>query len=189
MKFTLLLIFATFILFGCKENSKQSFYNLINDNFLIIVDTTAYKTGRLIQIPKDTHNINSLNKVCILVDAVFKNSSELNQLLLTSVRKENLKDFEELLLNGKDSEFDTIDISQLTKTGKFTLTKSKMVLGTPCSVIAGKITFYKPYINQNKAIIVFSISESSKAGFTNSFLFRKKNGLWENIKKIEIERW
>jgi hypothetical protein len=189
MKFTLILFLTTNLLFGCKENSKQSFYNLINDNFFIIVDTIAYKSGRLIQIPNDTNNINSLNKICIMVDTVFQNYSELNQSLLKSVVKENLQDFEELLLNDKDSEFDAMDISQFTKTGKFTLIKSKMTSGTPCSVIAGKITFYKPYIKQNKAIIVFSISESSKAGFTNSFFFRKKNGLWENIKKIEIERW
>jgi hypothetical protein len=174
---------------GCAENPKQSFYNLVNENFLKIVDTTAYKTGRLIQIPNDTFNNFKLDKVCILVDTTFNSSAELNKSILTLVRKENLKEFEELVLNGIKLNFDPIDISLINKTGKYALVKSRMVRGISCSAIAGEITFYKPYIAQNNAIIVFSISESSKSGYTNCWLFKRYKGIWENIKKIEIERW
>lgn len=189
MRFTVFFLFFFFLILGCSEKPQQSFYNLINDNFLTIVDTTAYKTGRLIQIPNDTLHVGSLNKVCICVDAAFVSSSELNKSILKSFQENNLKDFEELLLKGNYLNLDSIDITQLTNTGKYLLTKSAIIEGTLCSTIAGKITFYKPYITQSKAIIVYSISTSPKSGFTNCWLFRKQNGVWKNIKRIEIEKW
>lgn len=189
MRFTLFFLFFIFLILGCSETPKQSFYNLINDKFLAIVDTTAYKTGRLIQIPNDTLHDKNLDKICILVDTAFNSSTELNKSLLISFQENNLKDFEELLLEGNYLKLDSIDISQLTNTGKYVLTKSTLTDETLCSAIGGKVRFYKPYITQSKAIIIFSISESSKSGFTYCWLFRRRNDLWENIKKIEIERW
>lgn len=189
MRFTLFFLCLNFLIIGCSETPKQSFYNLINDNFLAIVDTTAYKTGRLIQIPNDSLHDDNLDKICILVDTVFNSFSELNKSLTISFQEKNLKDFEALLLEGNYLKLDSIDISQLTNTGKYILTKSTLTDGTLCSSIGGKVTFYKPYITKSNAIIIFSISESSKSGFTNCWLFKRRNGLWEIVKKVEIERW
>lgn len=190
MKLTLFYLFFFFLILGCSETPKQSFYNLVNDNFLTIVDTTAYKTGRLIQIPNDTsHDDNNLDKICIMVDTAIKSSSVLKKSLLILFQENNLKDFEELLLEANYLKLHTIDISKFTNTGKYTITKSTLTDGTLCSAIGGKVTFYKPFITQSKAIIIFSISESSKSGFTNCLLFRRQKNLWENIKKFEIERW
>ncbi|TBR17996.1 MAG: hypothetical protein EPO57_08460 [Chitinophagaceae bacterium] len=189
MKLKSYFIGLIFCLTGCSENPKQSFYNLVNQNFLNFVDTTAYKTGRLIQIPNELINNLNLDKVCILVDAAFTSSKELNKSVLTMVCQENLKEFEDLVLSGKELNFDTIDISRINKKGKYALVNSRLAKEISCSAIAGKITFYKPYIAQSKAIIIFSISESSKSGYTNCWLFKKYNGNWENIKTIEIERW
>jgi len=189
MNVKLFFLLLILIITGCTENPKQNFYNLINENFFMIADSTAYRTGRLIQIPSDALDDHSFNKVCILVDTAFNNPAGLSKYLLISIQEENLKEFEEIVLCVNDLEFDTIDISQCTKTGKFTLITSKMAPGMLCSAIAGKVTFFKPYINKNKAIIIFSISESSKSGYTNSLLFRKENGKWKFIKRIDIERW
>lgn len=174
---------------GCKENPKQIYYNLLNDNFFKFVDTTAYKTGRLIQIPNDTTTLSNLDKVCILMDTSLNMPPELKKSVLNSVRNANLKDFEELVLIDLDFTFIRIDLTKIKQTGKFRLFAPDKTNETECSKIAGKITFYKPFISQNKALIVLSISESSKSGYTNAFLFEKKNKMWKNFKIFEIERW
>lgn len=189
MKLSPYLIILSFCIIGCVETPKHSFYNLVNENFLKFVDTTAYKTGRLIQIPNDTLNSFNLNKICILIDTVLNNSKELNKSILASIRKENLKDFEELLLKGIEFNFNSIDISLIKKTGKYLLINSKKEKEILCSVATGKVTFYKPYMTQNEAIVILSISESFKSGYTSCWLFKKHNGVWENIKNFEIERW
>lgn len=174
---------------GCKENSKHTYYKLLNDNFLKFVDTNAYKTGRLIQIPNDTINLSNLNKICILADTTLHMPPELKKSVLIAVRSANLKDFEELVLNGLDMTLSTIDLTIIKKTGKFRLFVSDKMTGTECDKIAGKITFYKPFISNKNALIVIAISESSKSGYTNAFLFEKKNKVWKNFKVFEIERW
>lgn len=183
--FIVLILCAT----SCRDNAKQSFYYLVNENFFMFVDTIAYKTGRLIQIPGDTfHNFN-LNKISISIDTSFDNSVRINESVLAAVRTENLKDFEELILNDEGLKFNALNISLIKNTGKFDLVNSKNVMEVSGSAVNGEITFYKPYIAGNFAIIVLSISESSKAGYINCWLFRRENGIWGNIKKIEIERW
>ncbi len=189
MKIKSYFLFLIICIIGCSENRKQLFYDLINDNFLMIVDTAAYKTGRLIQIPNDTSNNLNFNKICILVDTVINNAGELYKSISTSVRSENLPGFEELLLNRRESNLELLEIPLITKSGKYVLVKSRMANEIPCSTIAGKLTFYKPYINHDKAIITFSISQSAKAGYTNCWLFERYNGKWTNVKKIEIEKW
>ncbi len=190
MKLKLYFIALILCITGCSENSpKQSFYRLLNQNFLEFLDTTAYKTGRLIQIPNDTLNNLNLNKVCILVDTALNKSKELTKNILTIVSQENLEEFKGLILNGMELDIDQIDMYRINKTGKYALVNSRVEEEVLCSVIAGKITFYRPYIYQNKAIVIFSISESSKSGYTNCWLFKKFNGNWENVKIIEIERW
>jgi len=189
MKVGLFYLFFILLVFGCAEKPKQSFYDLINDNFFTIVDSAAYKSGRLIQIPNDTFSSNKIDEVCILIDTMFGRSLEWKKSLLTAVKGESLKDFEAILLKENDSEFDKIELSNLKNTGRFTLINANTTSSSTCSSSAGKISFYKPYINEDKAIVIFSISESSKAGYTTSLFFRKQNRKWEIMDKVELERW
>jgi hypothetical protein len=181
-------VFLVFAI-GCAKPTSKSFYDLVNNHFLNMVDTIAYKTGRLIQIPNDTSSIISDGRICILIDTAFNNSEELKNDLLTSVRREGLGDFEELILGGKVPHFESIDMSMIKHTGRYVLVNSKSSKELACSVTSGEITFYEPYITQDLAIIVFSISESPKAGFTRCWLFRNHNQVWEKIKTIELQRW
>ncbi len=190
MKSLKLCIFLIIVLTGCIQNSSQIFYQLVNENFLQFVDTSAYKSGRLIQIPHDSSTKSNFDKICISVDTSVSKSIKLKEFISTYVKDTAIKDFETILINKSEVAINSIDLSAINCSGKFILTKSTDQQWYPkCNVIAGKITFHQPYIAHNKAIIILSISESLKAGYTNAFLFRKQKGIWERIKTIEIERW
>lgn len=55
MKKCFTLLFTAIVwLISCSPDQTHEFYSLINENFLALTDTVAYKTGRLIAIPGDT---------------------------------------------------------------------------------------------------------------------------------------
>jgi hypothetical protein len=185
-------IFFVIIVFiiGCKEDTENDFYALINDNFLSMVDTTAYKTGRLIQIPNDTVAGISFEKICIKVEDQLRTSKVLKQSVFKSVSNENLLEFKSLLEKDFETRIEKFDKSSIRNLGRFELvTSSDDLKFKKCDVLAGQIAFHQPYISQGKAIILLSISESNKSGYTNAFILRKRNGKWNIIEEFEIERW
>jgi hypothetical protein len=177
------------IITSCKADPQQSFYDLIHDNFLSITDTIAYSTGKLIQVPNDTSKIYPLDKICILIDTVYINSTELSKSILKSVQSEDLKDYEKLMLDGMASCLNSIDVSKIKNTGRFSLITPNFTKGLSCEAVAGKIFFHETFVTHDRAIVAFSISNSPKAGYTNCWLFKKHNETWEIVKRIELERW
>ncbi len=187
----MILILVIFILciIGCKVSSKETFYELVNDNFLQLVDTAAYRTGRLIQIPNDTLNELKLENLCIEIDTTLGMPTELSSSIQNMLRSEKITDFEKLFLDGADLSIDKIELTKLKKTGRFNLFTVEQINKNRCSKMVGKIRFYRPFVSNDRAIITLTISESSKAGYTKVYLFNKQNGKWKNIKVLEIERW
>jgi hypothetical protein len=189
MKIRLLSIFVLISIISCKENFKDSYYELLNENFLQFVDTIAYRTGRLIQIPNDTSSEFELKHLCIQIDTVLEIPTEISLSIQNTLHNEKLTDFENLFFGGADLKFNKLELIKLQRIGRFKLVPVDDLKRNQCSKIAGKIKFYRPFISKKRAIIPFSISESSKAGYTKVYLFSKENGIWKNIKVLEIERW
>ena len=183
MKIKLILVFTKLFIIGCKENHKHTFYTLLNDNFLTIVDTIAYKTGRIIQIPNDAASDLKFNNFCIEIDTALSISTYLSKSIAIALNKEHLTEFEALFLAGSNQNIDTLDLSRLTKTGKYKLythEKIKDCIGFKIDCI---ITFHRPYISSSKAIIPLTIIESKKGGYSKFYLFEKQNGIWKKIKE------
>ena len=189
MKIRLLSTFVLLSIISCKENFKDSYYELLNDNFLHFVDTIAYRTGRLIQIPNDTSSEFKLKNLCIEIDTVLSMPTDISLSIQKTLRNEKLTDFENLFLGEAEFKFDKIELKRLNRIGRFNLVTVDDLKRNQCNKIAGKIKFFSPLVSKNKAIIPFSISESSKAGYTKVYLFSKQNDTWKNIKILEIERW
>jgi hypothetical protein len=129
------------IITSCKADPQQSFYDLINDNFLSIKDTIAYSTGKLIQVPNDTSKIYPLDKICILIDTVCINSTELSKSILTAVQSDDLKDYERLMIDGMASSLNPVDISKIKNTGRFSLNYPKLHKGVVMRSNRGKNNF------------------------------------------------
>jgi hypothetical protein len=188
MRISLIFVFLLCII-GCKESPKKTYYKLLNNNFLQFVDTVAYKTGRLIQIPNDTSNEFKFENLCIEIDTTLGMPVELSASIQNTFRSQKLPDFEKLFLDGAELSIDKIELTELKNTGRFNLFTIEQINKNRCSKIVGKIRFYSPLISKGRAIITLTISESSKAGYTKVYLFNEQNGNWENIKVLEIERW
>jgi hypothetical protein len=189
MKLKLYFFVFLVVTIGCSQEPKKAFYHLIDENFLQLIDTTAYKTGRLLQIPKDTGFVKKLETVCISVDCIISRSVDLNNNAVALIHDENLKEFEEMILKNKDLPIDTLDLSQIKSKGRYSLIQSGKQIDAACSIIAGNIKFYTPFLSSDKAILIFSVFDSPKSGYTQCWLFKKDKGHWQAINKLELERW
>jgi len=183
----IIILFILF-LFGCKEKKVSGFYEIVNSNFITITDTVAYKYGKFIPTPNDTlfKIINPKKKIIVLVDTNFRTSKALSTSLLANLNEKKLLDFTKLLNN--DNSLKKIDLSKIIKTGKYTLIASGETEKID-TAIAGQLTFFNPYISEDKAVITISIKSSQKAGKATAYLFNRIKENWVLKEKIELERW
>lgn len=178
------------MLFGCLRKPNNELYEIINDNFLNFVDTFAYKTRKLILNPNDTNLIQSYSndEVFILIDTILVNSKILNKSLSTEIENQNIEEFDDLLIDGETTPSGVLDLSRITRTGKYVLVPSieqKKMNAT----YAGRIRFSKPFIKRDKAIIIFSVWDSQKAGRSVAYFLKNDDRKWRILNKIELERW
>ena len=89
----------------------------------------------------------------------------------------------------KQAEVKEIDLSQIKSKGRYSLIQSGKQIDLACSILAGYIKFYTPFLSSNKAMLIFSVFDSPKSGFTQCWLFKKDKGHWQTIYKFELERW
>jgi len=189
MKLKLYFLIFLFGIIGCSQEPTIAFNQLIDEHFLQFIDTTAYKSGRFVQIPNDTTSTIHFEKLCVSVDPIISRSEKLKSDVLTLVYEKNLKEFEELIINNNNLPIDTLDLSQIKSKGRYSLIQSGKQIDLACSILAGYIKFYTPFLSSNKAMLIFSVFDSPKSGFTQCWLFKKDKGHWQTIYKFELERW
>jgi hypothetical protein len=189
MRMKIILVIVCLSTLNCHDDRNGHFYDLLSDNFLTIVDTIGYRTGKLIQIPHDSNNIVHLGGICILVDTVLQSPSALYQSILTSLKDENQSQFEYLIAERYERDVQQLDLDYIRNTGRFILVSPNSIKKAECGVVAGRLTLYKPYVDGDRAILTVSVSDGEKAGFTNCFLFFRKGNVWAVHKKYELERW
>lgn len=171
-------------------NKKQDdLYQIINQNFFQFVDSSAYLTGRLIQIPFNSEKITTHKKLCITVDTVQMLSNRLFYSINLILQKSNISAFNKLILNKHSVKLDTIELSRIKNIGRFELLQLTGSQKKECIINAGKLTFYTPYISNTLALLTYTISVSSKSGITKVKLLKNTNGLWKQVQEFEIERW
>lgn len=190
MRYLTVTFFSLLLMVGCKKASSSQFYEIVNDNFIHFVDTTAYRYGTFFPAPNDsaTNVGNTQKQWLISVDTTFTKSDILTTSLLNELNNAGLVDFADLLSAPKEEVVSSIDLKKLKKIGRYVLVATKS--NEPFrKELVGKISFLEPCIAKNKAIIVISKASSPKAGRAIAFLLEKQQATWGIIKQFELERW
>lgn len=178
------------MLFGCLRKPNNELYEIINDNFLNFVDTFAYTTHKLILNPNDTSLFQSYSnkEVFILIDTMLVSSRILNKSLSTEIKDQNIEKFDDLLIDGETTPAGILDLSRITRTGKYVLVPS-IKQKKMDAIYAGQIRFSKPFIKGDKAIVILSVWGSQKAGRSVAYFLKNDDRKWRILNKVELERW
>lgn len=184
MKYTILLFLILFASCKVKEAPKEPLYELLDQHFLTIVDTTAYKMGGLFASPLLNDTLAPSNKYLLQVDSVlFKDSSDDNTIRKIINEDAVLFEFKEVLAHEVPDSI--LELNKLTSTGRYILEKSNEF---DYPVIRGRIVFYKPYLFNDKVILTVLKLTDQKGGNAVTYFFKKQNGRWTIIKE-ELIYW
>lgn len=118
-----LLFISIAFLYSCKNINKKEddFHQIINQNFFQFVDSSAYLTGRLIQIPFNNEKIITHQQLCITVDSVQMLSNRLISSINLILQKNSSTEFKKLIFNDNSLKLDTIELSKIKNIGRFEL--------------------------------------------------------------------
>lgn len=116
-------------------------------------------------------------------------SNRLNSSINLILQKNSSIEFNKLIFNDDSLKLDTIELSKIKNIGRFELLQLIGNKKKECTLISRKLTFYTPYISNDRALITYTISVFAKAGFTKVKLLKKINGWWKQVQEYEIERW
>lgn len=186
---TFILLIELFIA-GCKPPKVNIFYDILNENFLAMVDTTAYHTGRLIQIPNETIPIQEVNKkLTILVDTNFVESLEYaKKYFLPFIKDGDLSSFSDLISDESLLKEDQIKLEKIKNVGRYRLQSANSLDGDKQQHL-GIVSISRPFMDGKRALLFFSIASSPKSGKTIAYFFKRTNGRWQIVGNLEVERW
>lgn len=101
----------------------------------------------------------------------------------------HLDEFNALITGSKNIDFEKLDLSRLKNTGRYPILPLGKFTESSCTVVAGTITFYRPYLSKKEAIIVYSVADGQKSGYTNCVFFKKDGRVWNNVGSFQLEVW
>ncbi len=193
MRYINITALIIFLLWGCttvNEPEDNTFYDIVNSNFLNFTDTIAYKTGSFFLVPGDSivSSISGGQKINVLIDTVIHDSKVLATSIVSSLKENNLSAFESLISGNKQNMLQALDVKKINQTGRYNLEPSGTVEKVDSSY-AGQIIISRPYMATDKAIFFITIKASVKSGKTNAYFLSEKNNNWEVLNKLEVERW
>ncbi|HAH54526.1 MAG TPA: hypothetical protein DCM02_04380 [Flavobacterium sp.] len=166
--------------FACKNklDSEQSF---ISNNFLKIVDTTAYNTGAFVLLPSDTVRY---PKLSINLNPSVTYNKKIDEFTLAYFENnKNLKSaFKDLLENGKYDEF-SLNSDFPKQIGKYNIFFNGKNIDEKIKY-AGRIEIQNFKIYKNKAILILSKSVGHY-GSTFIILLKREKDTWE-ISRREV---
>lgn len=190
MKYLVLVSFLYFLI-GCKNEHASTFYKIVNSNFINFTDTAAYQYGTFFPAPQDSPlELSALQKpLQVLIDTHFFNTDKYSGTLISELNSSKLTAFIDVVNAKQNNEhLNTIDLSKINETGKYKL------IGTSITETIGKnyvgaVSFGRPYILGDKAIIIVSVTSSPKAGRTIAFLLNQIENKWKIQDRIKLEVW
>lgn len=167
--------------FACQNkieiDSEQIF---ISDNFLKIVDTTAYKTGAFVFLPSDT--IIYHPKLSVNLTSKITYNKKIDELTHAYFEKDKkLKSsFKDLLEKGKYIEF-SLDSNFPKKIGKYVIFFNGKNIDKKIKY-AGRIDIQNFKMYKNEAIMILSKS-IEHYGTTFILVLKKENDTWKVVRK------
>ena len=179
-KYLLLLLICLCVSCNNSTNSKQKF---ISDNFLKIVDTTAYRKGAFITNINDT--LGYYSELSVRVSPEIKYSTKMNEIanVFFENNKELKNQFKDVIKNNSNNDF-TLNSNFKKKIGNYNLffddVKKDMNIK-----YAGKIDIQNFMMLNNKAFLILTESVG-KQGRTFIVLLIKNKNNWVVYKKSAI---
>lgn len=178
-KIYIILIVIT-LNFACKnkEETERNFITeqkFISNNFLEIVDTSAYSTGAFVFLPGDTVKCSKLS-VNLTSNVIY--NKKVDEFTLTYFEKnKKLKSaFKDLLENGKHVEF-SLNSDFPKQIGKYSIFLNGNNIDKKIKY-AGRIDIQNFKVYKNKAILILSKSVGHY-GTTFIILLKKEKDTWK----------
>lgn len=193
-KHTLLSLIVFSFILGCNQNSKDrdNYYQILDDTFIEIVDTIAYKYNSLRPAPNATILENRKSKYTIAIYNKFLNISKWKGRINTALNFDtltNINGYKNLLLIDDDFHSIPLEINRIEKIGLY-----KLIPVNDSSVISGienvgTLKFTRILTNGKIAMCVVTIQDNTKSGVEKLLLFSKLNAKWKIKKEIELGIW
>lgn len=184
------LLVGLVVSISCNLQKESRFCEIINDTFLQMTDTFAYRYHSFFLIPGDSMSKDKKSqplKVCYNENLI--SSTRYIGYLIPALK--GLHEEEYLKLLGKKYVSSVMKLPPLciTNKGKYDLISHA---DTDCnkldSTYIGSIQFAEPVMNDNIAVIFMRIISDQKAGKVTAFLVQKSTDRWTIVKEIVLER-
>lgn len=172
-----ILIIIISCIYSCKKTILHDEQTMIEDNFLSIVDTSAYLTGSF-RKPPQSQKLHS--QLLIEVNKEIICNARIDELIDDYLNKDsNFKDFKDLFNKVKCNNFHLEDTFK-EKIGKYDISFDRKIQSNKNYI--GKIDFENLRTDGKNAILVLTKSQGN-SGITYIILLSKSNGIWTVIKR------
>lgn len=165
-KSILFLLTISLMSSSCGFKKVDPVYEFLNQTLLTVFDNIVQ------EIPKS-------KKYCLNVSRSLLNLDDIISGIKHQVYTDSsLKEFHTILdLDAKDS---VLDVNKIINIGQYDI---KHIDSKDCTAIEGQISFYRPLISENLAILPMLKWDNERSGYATAFYFKKVNGKWVFIKE------
>lgn len=181
----LLLFFG---LLSCKPSSQKIFSQVINDTFLDMVDTFAYKYHSFFLNPADSTPPNRPTGFNICYIEKLEQTKGAIDFLRGEIEKRRKIHFLSLLDSRYYDSIETFPAAEIKNHGKYHFVTKDHCDGLDSTYI-GLIQFGKPFLNDSLGIVFLRIFSEPRAGKLTSYLVRKGTDGWRIEDEIEFARY
>lgn len=187
-------------LFSCKDNSTEGQLIVLNDVFLSVTDTLAYRELSLRPPNMDkTREVlyresQKKNLIIIVPDTLFAINTIISGLMPYCMgtffdEREHFNKIKTNFCNDIRYPKPSVpfNLKQLKKTGKYTLASKNQLIGQKVPIV-GQVKFTHVIFDETKTLAVFvaSISDGEKTLIEKLFLAEKNEGVWKIIEVLNM---
>jgi hypothetical protein len=173
-----------------KQDSTE--YSLLNQNFILMLDTIAYDYNSLRPAPNSEHLEKRKSEYAITVYDQFINiqvwENSIIKALQNDVSVPNEK-YISLYNKSEKNNRKNINILYIKQVGLYKLYPTKDSSIMRKSGFTGHIKFSEILHNEHIALMVISIRDNVKSGIEKLILFEKSGGIWRIKNEIELSIW
>jgi len=195
IRYSCIVIIAVFVA-SC-SNKKSSFnkeLSIINNSFLEIVDTVAYKYHSLrpattdeVFNSNDSLNITIFYKQTDLSKQKTNIISELNE----QNNSANYSDYIKLINSYVDTSENFINVDSIKNTGRYRLFSSHNFYSYKQVSMIGHVVFSRIAFDEKigKAIFLVTVMDNIKVGIQKLILLKKEGNNWKKYQEFTMDIW
>ncbi|NCI50886.1 hypothetical protein GWC95_13185 [Sediminibacterium roseum] len=196
MKKAATLFLAVLLLQACnsKHDSQGSLEaSIINDAFLDMIDTVAYKYHTLRPAP-NFDVFTDRDSLTVAIAPVLSNIRERTADINSIISEMPIEDRKKIGELFKKSETDSAQVElpwkQIGNTGRYKLFPHSKQSGAIDTLSAiGKVLFSRVYFDETYAILVATIRAPTRVGVVKLFVLKNTGGKWRKKDEYELEIW